>query len=241
MHTNNNMNNNYSIKRQSTEHDYSTCKETITGKESYNVFKHSNDFQETINNTDKDDDNNTKSASVFPQIKTVKRGFGKFRRKLIFFLIFAINILINFDHGSIAAGATTLMKELNLDHVSLGLIGSLVYLGLTFGASSAGPLFNNYSPKWIVATSIGIACFFLYYFTLVQTSLGLGLCRFGCGFFQIFSLIYFPVWVDQFGVYDHRTMWLSFLQLGVPLGTMLGYVFEAFSIRVCNNVCKILF
>ena len=60
-------------------------------------------------------------------------------------------------------------------------------------------------------------------------------CRVGCGFCQVFCYIYFPLWVDQFGVNNNQTIWLTFLQLGVPLGTMFGYVIEAFCIRKFNN------
>jgi hypothetical protein len=49
-------------------------------------------------------------------------------------------------------------------------------------------------------------------------------------------MIYFPVWVDQFGIYEQQTMWLSYLQLGVPVGTMLGYVAEAYFISKYNYV-----
>ena len=55
-------------------------------------------------------------------------------------------------------------------------------------------------------------------------------CRIGCGFFQVFCYIYFPIWVYQFGVNNTKTLWLTFLQLGVPIGTMLGYLTEA-----CSN------
>jgi len=60
--------------------------------------------------------------------------------------------------------------------------------------------------------------------------------RIGCGFFQVFCYIYFPVWVDEFGVSDHRAIWISFLQLGVPLGTMIGYVAEAGFISASGDV-----
>ena len=56
-------------------------------------------------------------------------------------------------------------------------------------------------------------------------------CRVGCGFSQVFCFIYFPIWVDQYGVNNHQTIWLTFLQLGVPIGTMLGYVLEALYIK----------
>lgn len=71
----------------------------------------------------------------FAKSSGVHRGFGKFKRKLIFLLLCLINILLNMDHGAIPAGTTVLMKELNLDYIQLGIIGSLVFLGLTLGIS----------------------------------------------------------------------------------------------------------
>ena len=74
--------------------------------------------------------------------KSSKRGFAKITRKLLFWLIFIINLFNHLDHGAIAACTTYLMTELNLDHADLGIVGSLVYLGLTCGASLAGMLFS---------------------------------------------------------------------------------------------------
>ena len=63
----------------------------------------------------------------------------------------------------------------------------------------------------------------------------MALCRVGCGFFQVFCYIYFPIWVDQFGVNNTQTLWLTFLQLGVPIGTMIGYLTEACSNKYYNS------
>lgn len=169
-----------------------------------------------------------------PHIKKMysyRRPFSKIKRKVIFGLVIVINILINFDHGAIPAGTTALKKENNLDNVALGIIGSLVYLGLVLGSLSAGPIFSSYSPKWIIILSLMFSCFFLYSFTLLKNIFGMSLCRVGCGFSQVFCYIYFPVWVDQFGISNNKTLWLTFLQLGVPVGTMLGYVIEAFCVK----------
>ena len=169
------------------------------------------------------------------KIYSYRRPFSKFKRKLIFILIFLLNILINLDHGAIPAGTTSLKQENNLDNVKLGIIGSLVYLGLIFGSISAGYIYSTYSSKWVLILSLFFSCFFLYFFTSVKTVFKLAFCRIGCGFFQVFCYIYFPLWVDQYGVNNQQTIWLTFLQLGVPLGTMFGYVIEAFSIRKFNN------
>ncbi len=46
--------------------------------------------------------------------------------------------------------------------------------------------------------------------------------RFLTGAFQVFMLVYFPVWIDKFGG-DKATMWITLLQVGVPLGIFAGY------------------
>ena len=169
------------------------------------------------------------------KLYSYRRPFSKFKRKLIFILIFILNILINLDHGAIPAGTTALKQENSLDNVQLGIIGSLVYLGLILGSISAGFIYSTYSSKWVLVLSLFFSCLFLYLFTYADTGLGMAFCRVGCGFCQVFCYIYFPLWVDQFGVNNNQTIWLTFLQLGVPLGTMFGYVIEAFCIRKFNN------
>ncbi len=119
------------------------------------------------------------------RIRMTKRPFGKFKRKLIFLLLFIINILINVDHGAIPSATTILKRDLMLDNISLGILGSLVYLGLVLGAISASMLFQMYSSKWIISVSLILSCFFLYTFTVSSNIIMLSISRIGCGFFQV--------------------------------------------------------
>jgi MFS family permease len=48
------------------------------------------------------------------------------------------------------------------------------------------------------------------------------LSRFLTGAFQVFMLVYFPVWIDKFGG-EKATTWITLLQIGVPLGIFAGY------------------
>lgn len=54
--------------------------------------------------------------------------------------------------------------------------------------------------------------------------------RFFTGVFQVFMLVYFPVWIDKFGGAS-ATTWLTLLQVGVPLGIFAGYAMTAVIIR----------
>ena len=155
------------------------------------------------------------------------RPFSKKRRVIIFILLCFINIIINLDHGAIPAATKILKIQLDIDNFELGILGSLIYLGLVLGGMTASVLFGLYSAKWLISFSLIMSGFFLYMFTLTKNIWLLSLARIGCGFFQVFGVIYFPVWVDEYGVKDLRTYWMSCLQLGAPLGTMIGYLLQA--------------
>ena len=201
-----------------------------------NTIKTSDHFKNTnteINDNHKNDQ--LQKEITLGNLYSFRRPFSKAKRKLVFILICILNILINCDHGAIPAGTTELKRDNNLNNVQLGTIGSLVYLGLVFGSAIGGFIFSTYSSKWVVIISLFMSCFFLHIFTYIKSFYGLALCRVGCGFCQVFCYIYFPIWVDQYGVNNKQTIWLTFLQLGVPIGTMLGYLLEAFSVKYYNN------
>ena len=46
-------------------------------------------------------------------------------------------------------------------------------------------------------------------------------------------VIFFPVWVDLFGR-EKKTVWLTILQIGVPVGTVLGYALTFLSIQMLS-------
>ena len=59
-----------------------------------------------------------------------RRPFSKKKRKFIYILICLINIFINLDRGAIPAGTTEIKNKNKISNAELGMIGSLLYLGL---------------------------------------------------------------------------------------------------------------
>ena len=233
--------NNLDYKKNSNSYN-SNKMQQILNKKSY---KEDSNPENNIYDYDKDNNNNENNDNIYSsymdereitigKLYSYRRPYSKYRRKLIFILICVINILINCDHGAIPAGTKELKEAKNLSNIQLGSIGSLVYLGLVLGSISGGYIFSTYSSKWVVINSLIASCVFLYFFTVSNYWEAMALCRVGCGFFQVFCYIYFPIWVDQYGVNNTQTLWLTYLQLGVPIGTMVGYLTEAFSIKYFN-------
>ena len=239
----------------SDQNIYSSRNSNALGSSSNNnIYEKSNNNQLKNNQTLKKNNNNNKlkkSYSIFytnhnfhnnltkniglNKTYSYRRPFSKQKRKFIFVLICLINILINLDRGAIPAATTEIKDKNNISNAELGMIGSLLYFGLIAGSLTGGYFFSKYSSKWIVILSLFAFSFFLYSFTLLASCGGLYLCRVICGFCEVFCLIYFPIWVDQYGVKGMKTLWLTFLQIGVPLGSILGYLIEACSIKYYNS------
>ena len=103
-----------------------------------------------------------------------------------------INLLINIDHGVIPAATTKLKDDLALDNSSLGLLGSVVYFGLTIGkdplvmrlGSFVAPPFIKYTPpKVIILVSLIFEMVCLVLFTATSNYIAFLFCRAGVGFF----------------------------------------------------------
>ena len=94
--------------------------------------------------------------------------------KFLFGVIFFTNLLINVDHGILPACTFELRRDLDLNTVNIGVLGSLVYLGLVIGKISffnslgslvAMPVFQYLNTKLVLIICIFCNAFCLFLFT----------------------------------------------------------------------------
>jgi len=143
--------------------------------------------------------------------------------KRLFYVSLACNTVINFDHGIIPASTFMIREELEIDELFLGILGSVVFAGLMCGSLISGYLFTKYSCKHLILTSLVMIIVSILGFVFSDGNLTILLVsRFLSGFFQVFLVVYYPVWVDYFGE-EKKTLWLTYLQIGVPFGVFCGY------------------
>ena len=142
----------------------------------------------------------------------------------VFILIFLANILINIDHGAIPACSNSIKQKLEIGNFEFGVIGSVVFAGLTVGSAVATGIYSR--SDWIKPTLVitvvlnGVS---LYCFAQTDSYFGIIICRGLIGFFQVFVCIYMPVWADTFGTEKQKSVWLTVLLLAAPLGVVLGF------------------
>ena len=63
-------------------------------------------------------------------------------------------------------------------------------------------------------------------FVFIQNKIAAYCTRFITGVCQVFLLVYYPIWIDKHGK-DKKTLWLTLLQICVPLGIFMGYHMNA--------------
>ena len=151
-------------------------------------------------------------------------------RNIVFILYLISNILISMDHGSIPASINELRQLTTYDQ-SIGLFGSLVYLGNIIGSMIFFQLINVYNRKLLLLISLLGNTICLFTFVLIENIPFLFINRILVGMLQSYITIYMPVWCNQFGLQTQRNYMIGLIQLVSPIGIFLGY----FIASVCIN------
>lgn len=103
---------------------------------------------------------------------------------MTFFNIFLSNVFINFDHGSLPGCASEIKDELNMNDFEFGLLGSVVYGGLTIGAGVASGVYqhSNWAKPTLIST-LFMNSVFIFVFAKSKSFYLDGFLRFCLGFF----------------------------------------------------------
>jgi MFS family permease len=135
--------------------------------------------------------------------------------------------------GILPASSTKMKEEMNIENTLFGFLGSIVYLGQTFGSIMATGLLQKGNTKILMSSCLFLNVFSLVMFTFTDVYIVLVLCRMCTGLFQVVFCIYFPVWADVFGDEVQKSTWLTYLLIASPLGVIMGYGMAA---AFLNNI-----
>jgi fucose permease len=85
----------------------------------------------------------------------VRRSFEEGKPpSMIFSLMILTNILINLDHGILPACTDQLQTAFHMDQTELGILGSIVYLGISIMGLFAGRLYQHFNSKVLTVIAL---------------------------------------------------------------------------------------
>lgn len=134
-----------------------------------------------------------------------------------------MEILINVDHGAIPSAAVAIKNDFDMNNAWFGVLGSMVYMGLVSGSLAGAFVLGKFKYKTVlVASFIGNGAGLLL-FVMNDNFYWMSFARLISGFFQIFVIIYIPLYCDCFGNARTKPIMLSMILLAGPLGLVVGY------------------
>ncbi len=142
-------------------------------------------------------------------------------RWTIMIIYLLISIIISMDTGLFTSASTIIKETLQIDDTKFGLFGSFNHFGRIFGTILFMFIFNFFNRKNLLIISFFINCFSIFCFTITDKVIILFIAKIINGFCTSFGFIYFPIWIDQFGVQNKKTLMMSFLQIAFPIGMMI--------------------
>lgn len=134
-------------------------------------------------------------------------------------------IILYAEAGAVPALLDQISTAFTLNYNQLGLLGGIVYIGISLAAPAVSRLFICSNPKTVLGVSLVLNTGFTALFGMVPESYAQTFIatRFFIGTTQSVLAVFCPVWVDVFSTDAHQTAWFSALQASVPLGVLFGY------------------
>ena len=165
----------------------------------------------------------TKEELVTSESEKPTMRLSRFTRIVIFICFFVIHLLNCSDGGVVSARSNQIKEELQIDDKSFGIYGSIVQIGRIVGTLSVMVLLNLFDRKYLIFFALILKCStFLIYF-VTSNYIVIMIFRFLQGFAHVFTYVYFPTWVDQFGLQSYKTIMTSFIQTASPFGSVFGF------------------
>ena len=146
-------------------------------------------------------------------------------RNTIYICLVLINAFSSCDGGIIPQQNSYIKKDFGNedDNALVGLFGSVDYIGRVVGALIFSFILGKMNRKLILFLTLILKAITLLIPLIFKGGIINIIIRAISGISQVFYTSYFPVWCDQYGKKKNRTLMVMIIQLGNPLGIILGY------------------
>ena len=146
---------------------------------------------------------------------------------IIWILMFVISLIHGFmciSQGILSSCVTQIKHELFLSDEEFSMFGTINGFGSLIGSLIFTLIIERISHKYLISSMLIINCLshFPFFFKMKYSILLFS--RFLSGFASVFCYIYFPMWVDEFGIGG----WLNFMQTTVQVSNTIGHIFGYF-------------
>ena len=154
-----------------------------------------------------------------------------FLRNKIFVMFLLADLFLNYDSGVIPASLLEIVKEIDLGYKEQALLGSLVYLGLSFASLFTSPIFSKFGASKVCCYVLILNSLNCFLFSITNNKFILFFTRFFMGVTEAFIVVYGPVWVNNYSPKDKSATWMGILHSCTVFGMISGYIIAGITIN----------
>jgi len=144
-------------------------------------------------------------------------------RITIFLLFIILSVIVDIDNGIIASSSQKIKEDLNIKNSQFGLFVSIPFTGRIIGLLIfMGLISLNHRKLFIIITILFQSLFFFSYY-LTSNFYILIIIRILTSIMKVYSSIYIPVWIDQFGIRKYKTLLFTLSFMISPYGQVIGF------------------
>lgn len=152
-----------------------------------------------------------------------RRQLSRCIRFTIFILFLLLSISRSADLGIIGSSSKIIKFELNFDDKEFAFFASNINIGFIIGTLVYMLLLKVNNIKCIIIPSLIIngALYFIFFFT--KNKMILYAMRIILGTLNALPQVYFPIWIDQYGIKSLKTIMLTLFNISTLMGQVIGF------------------
>ena len=149
---------------------------------------------------------------------------SRYYRIFLFFVMVGIESILNVSSGIFSSATKEIKSMLNLSDTRFGSFGTANSVGRVASSIFFGIFNQSVSRRWTTTIFVTLHAFFLFIYKLTNNVPVLIFFRGLLGFTQSTPSVYVPVWINQFGLSEYKTIQITSLQLFQTIGKLLGHL-----------------
>ena len=175
--------------------------------------------EEVINKEEKDEEDEESKGNEMIEI-------NEKARRTIYICLVLVSLFSSCDGGIIPQQNSKIQTDFvgdENDNSLVGFFGSVDYIGRVIGALIFAVIMGKMNRKKLLIATLILKSITLFIALPFKNSTINIIFRGISGISQVFYTSYLPVWCDQYGKKKHRALMVTIVQLGNPIGIILGY------------------
>ena len=169
------------------------------------------------------EENEIESQITKEMIEELSITLSRKTRIFIFCLFLVLSIVVDLDNGIFSASVKNLQADLGMNNTQYGLFVSISFIGRIIGLVFFMIIINFRHRKFTLISSIVLhgASYSLYKIT--NNSQILTFSKMFAAANKVCASVFRPVWIEQFGVSDYKSIFLSLVQIMSSYGQNIGF------------------